>query len=94
MVNQTAKQQRRQAKQQRQQVKLELQAMTNAVLWKIIDNNGGKMNISKADMDAVPPEATLKTLFDPDTNTFLLTAVKPGPKVIVPEKKLIIVRNG
>ena len=68
--------------------------MTNAVLWKIIDNNGGKMNITKADMDAVPDTATLTTLFDPATNTFVLTAVNPEPKVIVPQKKLIIVGNG
>ena len=90
MVTQTAKQVRRQEKHDRQQVKQDLQAMTNAVLWKIIDNNGGKMNISKADMDAVPVAAELKTLFDSATNTFVLTAVNPEPKVIVPDKKIIL----
>lgn len=94
MVIQTAKQQRRHEKQQRQQVKQNLQAITNTVLWRIIDNNGGVMNIPKQVMNTVPMNATLKTEFDPESDCFVITAVKPETELVLPEKKLIIVENG
>ena len=90
MVQQTAKQQRRNEKHQRQQVKQNLQAITNTVLWRIIDNNGGIMNIPRDTVNSVPGSATLKTEFDPKTNNFVITAVKPKDGIVVPEKKLIL----
>jgi hypothetical protein len=90
MVQQTAKQTRRREKQERQQVKQNLQAITNTVLWRIIDNNGGTMNIPKSVMNSVPANATLKTEYDPDTDSFVITAVKPETELVLPEKKLIL----
>jgi len=90
MAAKTAKQTRRAEKQQRQQVRQNLQALTNTVLWRIIDNNGGIMNIPKIVMDTVPANAKLNTEFDPGTNSFVITAVKPESDIIQPEKKLTL----
>ena len=90
MVIQTAKQTRRREKQERQQVKQNLQAITNTVLWRIIDNNGGVTNIPKQVMNAVPKNATLKTEFDLESDCFVITALKPESELVLPEKKLIL----
>jgi hypothetical protein len=65
---------RRVARNKAQYGKDNLQTALNNLLWKIIMDKGGVINMSRYEMDQIPTNAALKATFDSATNKLIVMA--------------------
>jgi len=51
-----------------------VQAALNQLLWKIVMQNGGTLNVPVKDIEIIPAEAALQATVDSKTNNFVVVA--------------------
>ena len=74
--------------------KVDQQDEFNRVLWKVLEINGGSIQVPVDDLKSVPVNAAITSRYDADTDSVIITAmlreVKQGPRLVIPEEKRII----
>jgi hypothetical protein len=88
MANVTKEMRRNQARYGKQNI----QHVFNSLLWKIVSNNGGKINIACSELKKVPPQAALKAKYDQATDTMVIVSIIRNDlksNIIVPDNGII-----
>ncbi len=90
--NETRQQQRSrersEAKAKAKHGKANMQTAMNNILWKIVDNNGGFLEVPCSELKATPPEAALQGGVVGEN--FVIRSMLRQPNIILPQNGLII----
>ena len=69
--------------------KQNIQTALNNVLWKIVMQNGGTINVPCSDLKQIPATAALKGTYDELTDCFIIVAGTNEPKIIEANNGLV-----
>ncbi len=69
--------------------KQNIQTALNNVLWKIVMQNGGTINVPCSDLKQIPATAALQGTYDELTDSFVIVAGTQEPKIIEANNGLV-----
>ena len=80
---------RTKSRKKQRQVTQHLQALSNTMLWQLVNGVGGEITISKEELSNIPQGANVRVMFDQETESFTFKSVVPD-LIKVPKRNLIL----